>query len=389
VDTKKKFPAGILILCILVIIFIGVAAYRFINGIGAASGMSDGRPWGIWISFDLYCGVALASGGFTLAAIVYVFMREKYHAVIRPAILTALLGYLLVILALLVDLGQPWYIWHFFIFWNIHSPMFEVALCVMTYTFVLLLEFSPVIFEALKKWNFPIVRNIKWEIPLKIVRRIQIPVVITGIVLSTLHQSSLGSMLLIMPETLHPLWYTPVLPIFFYISAIAVGPAMVLFEATLSNKAFGDKLDIDIYRGLTKIFTWTLGIYLVCKLADLIIAGEIGLLFTSGHYSLLWWGEMLIGVLLPIVILLFPGTRKSKTAMFWCSTLVVLGLIFNRFNVSMLALQMRPGYTYFPSWMEVSISVGLVSFGILFIWLAHRYLPMHETKEIPAPEIKQ
>jgi len=376
---ERSFPLGTTILAALVILGLVPMIIRYINGIGAISNLSDGRPWGFWISFDLYCGVALAAGGFTLAGWVYLFKREKYHAVARPAVLTAFLGYTLVILALLVDVGQPWYIWHAMIYWNIHSPLFEVAICVMTYTAVLALEFSPAVFERLK-----------WHVPLKIVRSIQIPLVIFGVVLSTLHQSSLGSMLLMMPETLNPIWYTPILPILFLTSAIAVGPAMVIFESMLSTKAFGHELPLDILQGLARAIPWILGLFLLLKLTDLTARGDIGLVFTSFPMNLLWWAEIIIGSVLPIILLTNPAVKRSRTAIFWSATLVIAGLVLNRFNVSMFALEPRPGFSYFPHWMEVAISVGLVADAMLVIWLAYRLLPIvdHETAGV-VPEIRE
>ena len=373
---KGSFPLGITMLTILVVIGLAVMVYRYISGLGAISNLSDGRPWGLWISFDLYCGVALAAGGFTLAGAVYVFRLEKYHAVVRPAVLTAFLGYTLVILALLVDLGQPWYIWHIIINWNIHSPLFEVGVCVMTYTAVLALEFSPAVFEALGRSRLPVIGRIKWHIPWKVIRAIQIPLVIAGVVLSTLHQSSLGSMLLMMPETLHALWYTPVLPILFLTSAVAVGPAMVIFESTLSTRVFGHKLDIDVLSGLARAIPYILGIYLLLKVVDLMAAGEIGLIFSAYPQNLLWWGEIIIGIILPIILFSSAAVRENRNAVFWVSVLVVRGLMLNRFNVSLLALDIRPGYTYFPHWMEVAVSVGLVADALLVVWLAHRLLPI-------------
>ena len=382
IQQKRKFPLGISVLTALVVLGLIPMIIRYINGLGAVSNLSDGRPWGFWISFDLYCGVALAAGGFTLAGWVYLFNREKYHEVARPAVLTAFLGYTLVILALLVDLGQPWYIWHAIIYWNIHSPLFEVAICVMTYTIVLALEFSPAVFEALSKSNLPVIKRFNWHIPLHVIRAIQIPLVIAGVVLSTLHQSSLGSMLLMMPEALHSLWYTPILPILFLNSAIAVGPAMVIFESTLSTKAFGHKLDLDVLSGLGRAIPYILGIYLLLKLVDLTARGNIGLIFSAYPQNLLWWGEIIIGVILPIILFSMPGVRQSRTAVFWSAVLVVIGLIFNRFNVSMLALAIRPGFTYFPHWMEVAISVALVADALLVIWLSYRLLPMVEHEEV-------
>jgi Ni/Fe-hydrogenase subunit HybB-like protein len=378
---KRIFPVGISILTAIVILGLIPIIIRFIYGIGAVSNLSDGRPWGFWISFDLYCGVALAAGGFTLAGWVYVFNKEKYHAVARPAVLTAFLGYTLVILSLLIDLGQPWYIWHAIIYWNFHSPLFEVAICVMTYTLVLALEFSPVIFEALNKSDLPVIRRVKWNIPIRAVRAIQIPLVITGVCLSTLHQSSLGSMLLNMPETLHPLWYTPILPILFLNSAIAVGPAMVIFETTLSSRAFGHKLPADILSGLSKGIPLILGIYLLLKLMDLTVRGELALIITAYPQNILWWSEIIIGVILPIILFSMPGVRQSRKGVFWSAVLVILGLIINRFNVSMLTLSMRPGFTYFPNWMEVAISAALIADALLVIWLAYRLLPMEQNEE--------
>ncbi|MBA7481243.1 putative Ni/Fe-hydrogenase 2 b-type cytochrome subunit [subsurface metagenome] len=382
IQQKRTFPFGISILSILVILGLIPIIIRYINGLGAVSNLSDGRPWGFWISFDLYCGVALAAGGFTLAGVVYIFNLKKYHSVVRPAVLTAFLGYTLVILALLVDLGQPWYIWHAMIYWNIHSPLFEVAICVMAYTTVLALEFSPAVFEGLNKSNFPVIRRFNWHIPLRIIRSIQIPLVIAGVVLSTLHQSSLGSMLLMMPETLHALWYSPILPILFLTSAVAVGPAMVIFESTLSTKVFGHKLDLDVLSGLGRAIPYILGIYLLLKLVDLTARGNLGLIFSAYPQNLLWWGEIIIGVILPIILLSMPGMRQNRRGVFWSAVLVVIGLIFNRFNVSMLALAMRPGFTYFPHWMEIAISAALVADAMLVIWLAHRFLPIVSHEEI-------
>lgn len=382
IQQKRTFPFGISVLSILVILGLIPIIIRYVNGLGAVSNLSDGRPWGFWISFDLYCGVALAAGGFTLAGVVYIFNLKKYHSVVRPAVLTAFLGYTLVILALLVDLGQPWYIWHAMIYWNIHSPLFEVAICVMAYTTVLALEFSPAVFEGLNKSNFPVIRRFNWHVPLRIIRAIQIPLVIAGVVLSTLHQSSLGSMLLMMPETLHALWYTPILPILFLTSAIAVGPAMVIFESTLSTKVFGHKLDLDVLSGLGRAIPYILGIYLLLKLVDLTARGNLGLIFSAYPQNLLWWGEIIIGVILPIILLSMPGVRQNRSGVFWSAVLVVIGLIFNRFNVSMLALAMRPSFTYFPHWMEIAISAALVADAMLVIWLAHRFLPIVSHEEV-------
>ncbi|MCX5992202.1 MAG: Ni/Fe-hydrogenase cytochrome b subunit [Chloroflexi bacterium] len=372
---ERRLPVGTLFLALLVVIFLATAVVRYAKGLGFISNMSDGRGWGIWIGFDLYCGVALAAGGFTLAAIVYIFHLEKYHPVVRPAILTAFLGYLLVVFALLVDLGQPWYIWKMIFNPNIHSPLYEVGWCVMLYTAVLALEISPAVFEKLN-----------WSIPLKFIRMIQIPLIIAGIVISTGHQNSLGSMSLLFSNTLNHLWYTPILPLLFFVSAVAVGPAMVILESTLSGKAFGHQVKLEVLSGLGKIVSYILGVYLALKVGDIVFAGwphfnELKALGNEYPANVFWFAEVILGVILPMVLFSMPKVRQSRTGLFCSALLVIGGLVFNRFNITLIQLPPRPGYTYFPSWQEFAVSIGLVSGGIIVFMLANRFLPIAEHHE--------
>ncbi|MBM4444991.1 MAG: Ni/Fe-hydrogenase cytochrome b subunit [Chloroflexi bacterium] len=378
---KRPFPYGTLILSIVALVSVPVMIIRYLYGLGAMSNLSDGRAWGLWISFDLYCGVALAAGGFTLAALVHIFNAEKYHPVVRPAILTAFLGYIIVILALLVDLGQPWYIWHIMINWNIHSPLFEVGWCVMLYTGVLALEMSPALFERLH-----------WRIPLRFIGMIQIPLIIAGIVISTGHQNSLGSMLLLLPYTLDPLWYTPILPALFFVSAVAVGPAMVILESTLSGMAFGHAVKLDVLSGLGRIIPFFLGIYLIMKLADLAAAGQLDMIVNSYPQNVYWLAEVIVGVVLPMVLFSIPKIRNNRAGLFGTALLVIGGLIFNRFNVSLLWQEIRPGYTYFPHWMEFAVSAGVIAWAIIVFMLAIRLLPISEHRgeaEAPAGRVPE
>lgn len=378
---KRSFPIGTLILTIVALVSVPVMIIRYLNGLGAISNLSDGRAWGLWISFDLYCGVALAAGGFTLAALVHIFNADKYHPVVRPAILTAFLGYIIVILALLVDLGQPWYIWHIMINWNIHSPLFEVGWCVMLYTGVLALEMSPALFERLH-----------WRVPLRIIGMIQIPLIIAGIVISTGHQNSLGSMLLLLPYTLDPLWYTPILPALFFVSAVAVGPAMVILESTLSGMAFGHRVSRDVLSGLGRLIPYVLGIYLVMKIVDVAVAGELDMIVNSYPQNVYWLVEVVVGVVLPIILLSIPKVRENRASLFGAALLVVGGLILNRFNVSLLWQTIRPGYTYFPHWMEFAVSAGVVAWAIIVFMLAIRLLPIeqhHDAAETPGQHISE
>src|SRR3972149_3868963 len=223
----RRPTAGRTLLWMLVLAGAVLAAVRFIRGLGAVTNLSDQFPWGVWIGFDVMVGVALAAGAFTVNATVHVFHLDRYRPLLRPAVLTGFLGYLMVIIALLVDLGRPWNIWHPIVMWNPHSVMFEVAWCVMLYTAVLALEFGQAVLERLGRWRL-----------LQIARLSITPLAVAAVILSPLPQSSLGSLFLIAPGKLHPLWYTPLLPFLFFVSALAVGLAMVTAEATASARTF-------------------------------------------------------------------------------------------------------------------------------------------------------
>jgi len=340
---------------------------RFTQGLGAATALSDEFPWGLWIGFDVLCGVGLAAGGFTLAAVVYIFHLERFHAVIRPAILTAFLGYGLVAVALLFDLGKPYNIWHPLIMWNPHSVMFEVAWCVMLYLTVLALEFSPVVFE-----------RFRLERPLRIIKAITIPLVIAGVLLSTLHQSSLGSLYLIVPEKLHPYWYSPLLPVFFFVSAIGVGLAMVIFESNLSARAFGREIEMPLLSELGKAMVVVLGFYGIIRLQDLAGRGALRYLREPSTETLLFVLEMVIGLFAPLALLVFRRVRENREWLFFSAVLVITGFLLNRLNVSITGMEAASHAQYFPKWTEVSVTLSLVGAGFLIFALAVRYLGVFE-----------
>jgi c(7)-type cytochrome triheme protein len=346
---------------------------RFAQGLGASTNLSDQFPWGIWIGFDLLVGVALAAGGFTITATVYIFNLERFRPITRPTVLTAFLGYLLVICALLFDLGRPYRIWHPLIMWNTHSALFEVAWCVMLYTTVLALEFSPMVLDRLKL-----------ERPARIIRGFSVPLVILGVLLSTLHQSSLGTLFVIVPEKMYSLWYSAMLPIAFFLSAIAAGLAMVIVESYLSSRAFGRRLELDLLQDIARAIVLVLAIYLVFKLQDLMGRGVLGLAFTRSPESFLFMAEMGFGVVLPMILLSLNEVRRDRGGLFCSALLVVLGLILNRLNVSITGLQgamgqdyfLEPGMeaAYFPSWMELSVTGLLVVMGCFGFSMAAKYL---------------
>lgn len=355
---------GLLFVAIM-IPFGAITFLRFSRGLGAVTHLSDSFPWGLWIGFDLLCGVGLAAGAFTLTAIVHLFHLERFEPIVRPTILTGFLGYVFVVTALLFDLGQPWRIWHAMIYWNPRSVMFEVAWCVMLYTTVLALEFSPVVLE---RFGF--------HAPARAIHKVLTPVVILGVVLSTLHQSSLGSLYLIVPTKLHPLWYSPLLPAHFYVSAIGAGIGMVILESSLSGRAFGRRLEMDLLEPLARGMVVALGIY-----------GLLRLLAIGHNHA--WWTvsahpyeggmfllEMGLGVVLPVCLLAFTKVRTSPRGLVFGAFLAVLGFVVNRLNVSITGMERAAGGRYLPSLSEGLVSLGLVALGVAIFVLAVKHLPI-------------
>jgi len=360
---------------VVAVIIIALGIYtiylRFTGGLAAVTNLSDHFPWGLWIGFDVLCGVGMAAGGFTLCAIVYIFNIKKYKPIIRPTILTAFLGYLLVIFALLVDLGRPWAIWHAIIMWNPHSVMFEVAWCVMLYTTVLFLEFSPVIIERFKSKKL-----------LSFIKGITIPLVVIGILLSTLHQSSLGALYLIVPTKMHPLWYSTNLPWFFYLSAIAVGCAMIIFESYLSAKAFKKNLEFHLVSDIGRWIVVILSTYFTWRFVDLALNNKLTLLFFNSIETYLFWLEIIIGIVIPIAFLSQSRIRLNRVGLFVSACFVIGGFLLNRLNVSVTSLQASSGVSYLPSVYEIIITLFIVTIGVILFNLAVQYLPVYEkTKE--------
>jgi Ni/Fe-hydrogenase subunit HybB-like protein len=344
---------------------------RFTQGLGASTNLNDQFPWGIWISFDVLCGVMLAAGGFTLTAAVHILNVKRLHSIIRPTILTAFLGYILVCAALMYDLGKPYNIWHPLIMRNPHSVMFEVAYCVMLYTTILALEFSPIVLE---RFNL--------QKPLKVVRAILIPLVICGVILSTLHQSSLGTLYLIVPEKLHPFWYSPLLPAFFFLSAIAVGLAMTIFESSLSSKHFGLQLELPVLQELGRVLVVVLGVYGILRFEDLANRGALKLAFHAGYETYLFWLEILLAIILPLVLLMQRRVRSSANGLYISAVLVVLGFITNRMNVSITGFEGSTGVRYFPKWSELAVTGMIIGVGFAAFGLAVKYLPIFPKQEL-------
>ncbi len=350
-----------------VILAVGIYATitRFWYGLGATTNLTDQTPWGIWVAFDVLCGVGLAAGGFTITAAVYLFGLKHLRPIARPAVLTAYLGYTLVSAGLIFDLGKPMNIWHPLVMWNPHSVMFEVAWCVMLYSTVLTLEFSPMLFEKLG-----------WHKPAAVVKKLTIPLVLAGVLLSTMHQSSLGSVFLIMPTKLHPLWYSSMLPVFFFVSSIAVGLAMVIFESYLSYRFLGHRLKKDVLMSVARGGVVVLGVYLMLRIVDMLYRGVFPLLFEPGIEAPLFIAELVGGALIPMLLFANYRVRQSRKGLFFAATLVVLGFVLGRLNVALTGFEASSGESYFPSWQELSITLMLVVVGFMAFGLAAKHLPV-------------
>jgi Ni/Fe-hydrogenase subunit HybB-like protein len=399
---KPLFTPGVFLLLGLMAVGFGFAVYRYIYGLGSMTNLNNQYPWGIWIGVDVASGVALAAGGFTTSALAHIFHREHYHAIVRPALLTAMLGYTFVGLSLMVDLGKYYNIWHPILpsMWQGNSALFEVAMCVMCYLTVLYLEFVPILLEGLKgKLNLPapldrlrgpVESLLKQGWVQKIVEladrffgKIMFLLVIAGVVLSCMHQSSLGALMAIAPYKVHPLWYTPVMTLLFLMSAIAVGYPMVIFESMWASRSFGRKPEMEILTPLAKLIPFLIGAYMVAKISDLVIRDAYVYLFDGSFQSMMFILEFGFGVMLPFFLLLSERVRRSPTGLFICAALyVILGVLLNRINVFVVAY--KPAYAegpYVPSVGEVAITVAMISALILCYRVIVSILPV-----LPAPE---
>jgi Ni/Fe-hydrogenase subunit HybB-like protein len=345
-----------------------IVIFRFAFGLGSVTNLSDEMPWGIWVGFDILAGIGLAAGGFIMAAAVYVFGLERYRPLLRMSILTALLGYLLFITGLILEIGRPWNIWRCIVDHNFHSPLFEIAWCVMLYTTVLLLEFSQVVWERLG-----------WHRMEGFLHRVLAPLVIIGVLLSTLHQSTLGTLFTIVPNKLHPLWYSPILPVHFFLSCLAAGLAMICFEGFLSWRFLGHPPRLDLLPNLARVMALILVVYFVFRIEDLALRDALRYAFSPGMPALLFWLENLLFVVVPVLIVFRTARRMTTRALFVASFCAVLGFIMHRFNVAVSGMQLIHETGYFPTWQELVISMTLIALGFIAAGVAVRLLPIAHT----------
>jgi len=367
---KKLFTPFNIICGIIIIVGLVLTILRFTKGLGAVTNLDHNNPWGIWIGFDLLCGVTLAAGGYVTSAACYLFGLKRFHSAVRPAILTAFIGYALVVLALHYDVGRPWRLpYPIFYSQGTTSLLFEVALCVFLYLSVLFVEYSP---AALEWLGFKKTRNL--------IVRLTLVLTIFGVILSTLHQSSLGALFMIAPSKLHPLWYSEYLPIYFFISSIFAGLSMVIFEGSLAHKFLHHKMDETHLAESTGV---ALGF---AKAASFIMMGYAGIkligiaIDNHWHYLTTSWGQWylleIIGfVMLPAYLYALAAREKNLILARWASVGAILGIVLNRLNISLIAFNwnLPSAQRYFPSWMEIATSIFIVTIGVV----AYRFIATH------------
>lgn len=356
---------------LLILAVIGglLIVWRFIVGLGPATGLNDGYPWGIWIAIDVVTGTALACGGYAIALLVYVMNKGKYHPLVRPAILTSALGYTLAGFAIAVDVGRPWYMYRIPISvgrWNLNSALLEVALCVMAYVVVLWLEMSPAFMEKWKEGKPGFLRNLS-EKMYPVMDRALLWIIALGLLLPTMHQSSLGSIMMLTGTKLHPLWQTPLLPLLFLVSCVTMGYSMVVFESLLSSNVLGRKAETPMLAGLWKAAAYTGIGWVAFRLIDVVWRGAVGTMGLN-PLTIVFLLELAL-MIWPAVLYFRTSNHENRGLLLQSALLFIAGGTLYRFATYLIAFNPGPQWSYFPTLPEMLITVGMISFEI-FLYIA-------------------
>ncbi|MDR1480086.1 MAG: polysulfide reductase NrfD [Planctomycetaceae bacterium] len=340
------------LLFLLALFAFGVVAVRFLFGLSAVTNLNDDWPWGLWIGFDVMCGVALAGGGYGTALLVHVFHIERFRPIARGAMLTSLIGYLLVMAGLFLDIGRWWNFWRPFVSWGHDSVLFEVFWCISAYTIIQVLEFCEIITERIFRAFH------------KIFVAIFPVLVIVGVAVPMMHQASLGGLYLLMDGRLHPFWWSPIIFVFFLLSSFYVGPAMIVLESAVGGKILQHAVSIDVLKRLARIGGVVMLIYLILRATDLILRNEIGNLLGDSYEVFAFRAEVVIGLIIPIFIVFSPLSNNRAWLIVYglCAS---LGVFLNRLNVVVTGMAREMGSFYYPTIYEIAVSVGLVAAGIL------------------------
>jgi Ni/Fe-hydrogenase subunit HybB-like protein len=377
INALEGLPRFVYVLAVIAALGMSAGLYRLYAGLGNTTNLSTVFPWGLWISFDLTT-VAFAGAAFTLAALVYVFHMHDLHAAIRPTVLFGLLSYGSVLVILFFDLGRWDRFWHFLVYPNLTSALFEVSWCIALYSGILAYEFSPVLLDRFKNEKIS-----------RFIGKITIGMVIAGIILSSMHQSSLGSLFVIQIHRLNPLWYSIIQPEFFLVSSLAAGISAIIIGSYISIWMFRQTLSVEVLEKLGRFVPWILGLYLLMKLGDLVLGGKMNLLFGSGILGSLYLAELFL-TLAGAAWFSIKKLRSTRKSALIGALIVAASIVLNRFDVTWLAMKPLNGITYFPSWIEVALLVGVGS-GLLVVYalMAHFFPVFAETlpvKDLPPIE---
>jgi Ni/Fe-hydrogenase subunit HybB-like protein len=378
----KLFTPGFVALVALGIAGVAVMLYRFVFGLGAVSNLNNGYPWGIWIAVDVVIGTALGCGGYAVGILVYILNRGKYHPLVRPAILTSLLGYGFAGLGVVIDLGRFWEIWKvpvYFWHWS-HSPQLEVALCVMTYVAVLAVELSPALLEKLQTSASSGFRRVA-DAGLRFMDRALIWIVALGLLLPTMHQSSLGTMMLLPGPRVHPLWFTPWLPFLFLVNCIVIGYAIVVIEATFSSLVFRRERHTAMIGSLSKVALWVTLFWMAFRLVDVAIRGTLG--FVTGARGVAFCLELLLPAA-AVAILLSERRRANPAWQIRAAILLLSGGALFRIDSYLVSYMPGANFSYFPSVSEIVLTLGMIALELVFYIAAVRIFPILSGAPAPA-----
>jgi len=352
---------------------------RFAKGFEVATNLSNAQPWGIWVGLATLCGVGLSAGGFTIAGAVYLLGMERYRPVARAAVVIAFLGYLSVVLGYAWELGLPWNFWHPLVMWNRASVLFEVVWCIVLYTTVLALEFSPALIEKLP-WKRTRESLLHWH------HRILIALVLVGVLLSSLHQSYLGGLFIIFKGKMYPLWYSNYQTTLFYTSAIPAGIAMVIMALYLSVRSLNVRIDMRILDDFSRIVAPMLVVFTLFRFADLAKQHALGYLFKPVIETAYFWGEMALFVAVPLVLFNLPQVRRKPIGLYWASAVTIAGFMVHRLDVSIISLERATHAGYVPKWPELAVTLMLVTAAVLAFRLAVLHLKiLPRTLEVSTP----
>ncbi len=370
-NNHKPVGGKILTKPFMVLAFLALIAFiliikRFLFGIGSVTNLSDGYPWGLWIVYDVLVGTAFGCGGYAIALLVYVFNKGEYHPLIRPALMTSVFGYTLAGASIILDVGRYWNLYN--MFWpkyaNINSVMVEVAICVASYVMILWIEFSPSFFEKWRKGGTP-----------TFVKRFMFVFIAIGVLLPTMHQSSLGSLMIIAGNRLFPLWQTNWLPLLFLISALTMGYGMVIFESLFSSVILHRPLEISMLKKLSAVMQKLLVVFLIFRFGDLIWRGEISTIFDIGFKQSMFILENAL-IIIPMILLFIKNKKSSPRSLFLSASAVLLAGTLYRFNTYLVGFDPGHGWHYFPSVSEIMVTLGIVSVELMAYLVFVKKLPI-------------